>query len=150
MVGNAIAQSAQPIISYNYGLGYKDRVIATEHIALLTAVVCSSIVTLAFTFYPGLLVGLFISQEDEAARIAVSGFPYFSSGFVFFVVNIAIVGYFQSVERIRPATLFFAWSCISCTLFYSVAEIIGCARDMACFTFIGIFNDYSCSFVPFD
>lgn len=106
MVGNAIAQSAQPIISYNYGLGYKDRVIATEHIALLTAVVCSSIVTLAFTFYPDLLVGLFISQEDEAARIAVSGFPYFSSGFVFFVVNIAIVGYFQSVERIRPATLF--------------------------------------------
>lgn len=72
----------------------------------MTAVVCSSIVTLAFTFYPGLLVGLFISQEDEAARIAVSGFPYFSSGFVFFVVNIAIVGYFQSVERIRPATLF--------------------------------------------
>ncbi len=39
MVGNAIAQSAQPIISYNFGLGYRSRVVATERIALLTSVV---------------------------------------------------------------------------------------------------------------
>mgnify|MGYP000528646516 FL=1 len=39
MVGNAIAQSSQPILSYNFGLGYKDRVVDTERIALLTAVV---------------------------------------------------------------------------------------------------------------
>lgn len=106
MVGNAIAQSAQPIISYNFGLGYKSRVVATERIALLTAVVCGLIVMSAFTFYPDLLVGLFVDPENEAAQIAIKGFPYFSAGFVFFVVNIVAVGYFQSVERAKPAIFF--------------------------------------------
>ena len=58
------------------------------------------------TVYPYLLVGLFISLDSEAAKIAIHGFPYFASGFVFFIVNIAVVGYFQSVERIKPATIF--------------------------------------------
>ena len=106
MVGNAIAQSAQPIISYNFGLGYKERVMTAERIALLTAVVCGVVATVAFTVYPYLLVGLFISLDSEAAKIAIHGFPYFASGFVFFIVNIAVVGYFQSVERIKPATIF--------------------------------------------
>lgn len=106
MVGNAIAQSSQPILSYNFGLGYKDRVVDTERITLLTAVVCGTVVTLAFTVYPDLLVGLFVNPESEAARIAISGFPYFSAGFICFVVNITAVGYFQSVERVRPATVF--------------------------------------------
>ena len=94
MVGNAIAQSAQPIISYNFGLGYKERVMTAERIALLTAVVCGVVATVAFTVYPYLLVGLFISLDSEAAKIAIHGFPYFASGFVFFIVNIAVVGYF--------------------------------------------------------
>lgn len=106
MVGNAIAQSAQPIISYNFGLGYKDRVAATERIALLTAVLCGGFVTLAFTLFPDFLVRLFISPDTEAAQIATSGFPLFSTGFIAFIVNIAAVGYFQSVERINPATVF--------------------------------------------
>ncbi len=37
MIGNAIAQSAQPIISYNYGTGSKSRVVATEKLAILAA-----------------------------------------------------------------------------------------------------------------
>lgn len=83
MVGNAIAQSAQPIISYNFGLGYKERVMTAERIALLTAVVCGVVATVAFTVYPYLLVGIFISLDSEAAKIAIHGFPYFASGFVF-------------------------------------------------------------------
>ena len=106
MVGNAIAQSAQPIISYNFGLGYRDRVVAAGRIAVMTAVICGIIVTAAFTVCPGLLVGLFIDLDSEAARIAIDGFPCFATGFVFFIANIAAVGYFQSVERIKPATVF--------------------------------------------
>ena len=106
MVGNAIAQSAQPIISYNYGLGLMERVASTERIALSTAVVCGTIVTLAFSIFPDLLVGLFVDLEGAAAQIAVYGFPYFSTGFIFFIVNITAVGYFQSTENILPATIF--------------------------------------------
>lgn len=104
MVGNAIAQSAQPIISYNFGLGYKDRVMATERIALLTSIACGSIIMAAFTLFPQILVGVFISPDNVAARIAIHGFPYFSMAFVFFILNLTVIGYYQSVERVKPAT----------------------------------------------
>lgn len=105
MVGNAIAQSAQPIISYNFGLGYTDRVSATERIALLTSVVCGLVITTAFTLFPKVLVGLFISPENPAACLAINGFPYFSVAFIFFILNLTVIGYFQSIERVKPATI---------------------------------------------
>lgn len=106
MVGNAIAQSAQPIISYNFGAGLHGRVAETERIALATAAVCGVAVTLLFTYCPRYLVGLFIDPAVPAARIAVEGFPLISAAFVFFIPNLTAVGYYQSVERVRPATVF--------------------------------------------
>lgn len=106
MVGNAIAQSAQPIISYNFGLGYQKRVRTTEKIALATSLICGLILTSLFTCCPCLLAGLFVQPDSAAFGIAVEGFPYFSVGFVFFILNLSIIGYYQSIERIKPATLF--------------------------------------------
>lgn len=106
MVGNAIAQSAQPIISYNFGIGYRDRVNRTFHIALLTAVGCGIVVSAVFVFLPSLLVGLFIPLQTAAAEIAVKGLPYFAVGFVAFILNLTVIGYYQSVERAKPATVF--------------------------------------------
>ena len=108
MVGNAIAQSAQPIISYNFGLGYKERVVATERIALLTSVVSGIVIMAAFSLFPHILVGLFINPNNPAARIAHrGGIPISSTAFIFFILNLyrssAII---QSVERVKPATLF--------------------------------------------
>ena len=106
MVGNAIAQSAQPIISYNFGLKAWPRVRAAERVALRTAVVCGLVVTAGFVFFARELVGLFVPLDSAAARLAVEGFPYFSAGFVFFILSLAVIGYFQSLERMRPATVF--------------------------------------------
>ncbi len=105
MVGNAIAQSAQPIISYNFGLGHRNRVRTTERIALLTAVVCGVVLTAAFSLFPDILVGLFINTENPAARMAIEGFPYFSAAFVFFIFNLTVIGYYQSLEKMRHATV---------------------------------------------
>lgn len=105
MVGNAIAQSAQPIISYNFGLGYKERVVVTERIALLTSVVSGVVVMAAFSLFPHILVGLFINPDNPAARIAIEGYPYFSAAFIFFILNLTVIGYYQSVERVKPATV---------------------------------------------
>ena len=105
MVGNAIAQSAQPIISYNFGLGYQSRVVATERIALLTSVACGVIIMTAFCLFPHILVGLFISPDNPAARLAIAGYPYFSAAFIFFILNLTVIGYYQSVERVKPATV---------------------------------------------
>ena len=43
---------------------------------------------------------------DEGWYDASLGFPYFATGIVFFILNVAIVGYYQSVEQIRRATTF--------------------------------------------
>lgn len=100
MIGNAIAQSAQPIISYNFGLGQ------TPRVSLKTAVVCGILPTLLFMFFPQWLVALFLDTATPAAQMAIEGFPYYCTGFVFFVVNLVAIGYYQSVERVLPATTF--------------------------------------------
>lgn len=106
MIGNAIAQAAQPIISYNYGLGLNKRVRDTFKLALYTAAVFGIAVMAVFITLPDMLVGLFIGLDTPAAGIASEGFPYISSGFVCFILNLAVIGYFQSVERVVPATAF--------------------------------------------
>ena len=106
MIGNAIAQSAQPIISYNYGLGKRERVVETLHISLITAIVCGIMPTLLFVFCPRWLVMLFLDVNTPAAQMAIDGFPYYCTGFVFFVVNLAVIGYYQSLERVKKATIF--------------------------------------------
>lgn len=109
MVGNAIAQSAQPILSYNYGAGNFERVWQAGRLALRTAVLCGGIVMLVFMAVPRGLVDLFLGGDGAggaAARIAADGLPYFASGFIFFVVNIAVIGYNQSLERMAVSTSF--------------------------------------------
>lgn len=106
MIGNAVAQSAQPIISYNHGLGLRQRVSQATSIAIAAAVACGVIVASAFTLCPRLLVGLFLDLGSNAAVIAVEGLPLFATGLVFFIFNVTMVGYYQSVERPLPATIF--------------------------------------------
>lgn len=106
MIGNAIAQSAQPIISYNYGKGSKSRVIATEKLAILAALCCGLAITTAFIFTPSAMVHLFLDPDLAAAKIAVKGFPVFSVAFIAFIFNLTAIGYFQSVEKVTPSIVF--------------------------------------------
>ena len=111
MVGNAIAQSAQPIISYNFGLCNLERVKETVKIAMKTALGFGILTTFIFSVFPHFMVGLFLQNENSAAKLAVQGFPYFAIGFSFFILNLTIIGYFQSLERIKPATFFALLRC---------------------------------------
>ena len=106
MIGNAIAQSAQPIISYNYGNGSYSRVRTAERLAVISAVICGVIVSGAFTLFPEMMVGLFLDTASPAAEIAIAGFPLFATAFVFFIFNLTAIGYFQSVEKVRPSIIF--------------------------------------------
>lgn len=106
MIGNAIAQSAQPIISYNYGLGEKKRVVATERLAILSAVAIGALVTTVFVLFPSAMVGLFLEGDTGSAAIAARGLPAFSTAFIFFVFNLTTIGYFQSVKKVIPSIVF--------------------------------------------
>lgn len=104
MVYNAIAQSAQPIISYNYGLQENLRVRRAYMLALKTAIVCGICFTLTTMLCSPQIVAMFIDRSYPAYEIAVKGLPLYATGFVFFAINIVSIGYFQSVERAKYAT----------------------------------------------
>jgi len=106
MMGNAVAQSAQPIISYNYGISRWKEIKEARKLLLFTSIAIGSVVALLFIFIPEKLVALFVDTASEAGKIAIEGFPYFATGIVFFILNVAIVGYYQSVEQIKRATVF--------------------------------------------
>ena len=105
MMYNSIAQSAQPIISYNYGANDLSRVNHTFRVALQTALIFGTSLILLTICFDSYIVSMFISSTEPAHAIATKGFPLFALGFIPFAVNIISIGYFQSVERIRNATI---------------------------------------------
>ena len=106
MVGNAIAQSAQPIISYNYGTGNAARVHETFRLSLKTAFISGlTAFAVMYVFCP-YIVAMFLEPGCPAYGIATKGIPYFASGFICFALNIAWIGYYQSIELARKAMLF--------------------------------------------
>lgn len=65
MVYNAIAQSAQPIISYNFGAGQPERVRKTLHLAIRTALICG----ISFSFLPHYAVRTLFRYSLTAATL---------------------------------------------------------------------------------
>lgn len=105
MVYNAIAQSAQPIISYNFGAGQPERVRKALHLAIRTALICGVCFFILTTLCRQNIVALFIDRSYPAFDIAANGIPYFAVGFIFFAVNMIGIGYYQSIERGQRATI---------------------------------------------
>lgn len=106
MMGNSIAQSAQPIISYNYGLSRWHQIKKARRLLFMSSLVCGLVVSLLFVLIPDKLVYLFVAEGSEAGRIAVNGFPYLAVGIIPFIMNVATIGYYQSIERVKYSTLF--------------------------------------------
>ena len=106
MTGNAISQSAQPIISYNHGAGKRGRVVEARKVALATATGAGVLLSLALAFGVKYVAALFLDSDAGTYRIASAGIPLMATGFVFYIVNVTIIGYFQSVERVLPATTY--------------------------------------------
>lgn len=103
MVYNAVAQSAQPILSYNYGIGDRERVRTAFRISMATAITCGAVVFIAFLLFSGNIVAMFLAPSTPAYEIAVEGLPLFGCGFIFFGINIVLIGYLQSMEKEIPA-----------------------------------------------
>lgn len=106
MINNAIAQSAQPIISFNHGCGNCLRVNKTLRLSVCSAILCGFVAMVMTGLFCEPLVALFLDSSSNAYNIAVKGMPYFALGFVFFAFNIVSIGYYQSIERARRATIY--------------------------------------------
>ena len=105
MLGNAVVQSAQPIISYNYGISRWREIKEARKLLLATSLAIGVVVALLFIFIPDKLVALFVDTTSSAGQIAIAGFPYIATGIIFFILNVAVTGYYQSIEKIKYATV---------------------------------------------
>lgn len=105
-ISNAVAQSAQPIISYNYGAHQPERVIRALHVALLTAGICGISVAVFLSVGAPDIISLFLDPREKAYALAVEGLPLFALCAVFFSINIAFIGYYQSIEKAASSTAY--------------------------------------------
>ncbi len=106
MFGNSIAQSSLPIVSYNYGLGNHARIRETLRLSVVLASGLGVLMSvLGFVLGPA-VVDLFIDRSSAANAIGSQGMPLFLLVCLPFTLNVVLIGYLQSMERYRLATVF--------------------------------------------
>ena len=106
MVFNAMVQSAQPIISFNYGCGQMNRSNQALRLSIFTTILFALAITLLFTQAASSIVSLFVPDSTSNAwKYAVQGLPLFASDYLFFGINVITIGYYTSIERVKRATM---------------------------------------------
>ena len=104
MVFNAMVQSAQPIVSYNYGCGQLLRSNKALRLCIISAVVFALLISGVFVCFSGDIVSLFLpDRTSHAWQYAVAGLPLFAVDYIFFGINVITIGYYTSIERINLA-----------------------------------------------
>lgn len=106
MFANAIVQSAQPIVSFAYGVENRVRMHESLMLMLRWAIGAGAVLSLVMFYGAPYLCQLFLSVEEPAYELCVDGMPYFCTGILFVMINTVLVGYLQSIEASMPATVF--------------------------------------------
>lgn len=106
MFGNSIAQSSLPIVSYNYGLGNTGRIYETLRLSVVLACVLGVLMSVFGYWFASGIVDLFIDRSSLASVIGCQGLPLFLLVCLPFTLNVVLIGYLQSMERYRLATVF--------------------------------------------
>ena len=107
-VNNAVAQSAQPIISYNYGAGDEQRVNRALRVAVYAGLICGLGVFMLLVLGDRFIVGAFLRPSEPAYDLATKGLPWFATCSLFFALNVVFVGYYQSITMAKRAMVFTA------------------------------------------
>lgn len=105
-ISNAVAQSSQPIISYNYGGGHWERVRQSLHIALVTACACGVIISIGMWFGAETLTAIFLNSGETAYQLASKGLPLLGLCALPFAINITFIGYYQSCEQASQSIVY--------------------------------------------
>ncbi|MDE7410315.1 MAG: hypothetical protein K2N09_09895 [Muribaculaceae bacterium] len=67
------------------------------------ALLCGAVVTVSIFLLSGEIVSLFIPIDSEAGSLATRGLPIYSFCAIFFALNIAYIGYYQSMGKAARA-----------------------------------------------
>lgn len=105
-ISEAVALASQPIISFNYGAGRKDRVRKTLHLSIITAIICGLSISAIMGFGAESLTLPFLSPNTPAFGLATEGLPLFGACAILFAINITFIGYYQSTEQATRSSIY--------------------------------------------
>lgn len=105
-ISNAVAQSAQPIVSFNYGAERPERVSQALRLSLATGAICGLMVSAFMWIGSRPLAAIFLATDSAAYGYAVHGLPLLGLCAIFFSLNIVMIGYYQSVEKAVRSTVY--------------------------------------------
>lgn len=106
MTANAIVESAQPIVSFAYGVNNAVRLSQSRKLMMRWAVGAGLVCGVLMITCASLVTGIFLDVNEAAYSICVNSLPYFGTGVLFITLNVVSIGYLQSVEQSAKATLF--------------------------------------------
>lgn len=106
MMADAIVQSAQPIVSFAHGAGNQPRLMESRNMILRWAVTAGALVGAGMYLCSDYITMLFLEASEPAYALCIEGLPYFGLGVLFVTLNIVLIGYMQSIEQARKATIF--------------------------------------------
>lgn len=98
-ISNAVAQSSQPIISYNYGAANASRVQQALNVAIVASILSGVAISVGMWGGSGILAAVFLDSSEHAYEIAKAGLPMLGLCALPFAFNITFIGYYQSCER---------------------------------------------------
>lgn len=106
MMGNAIVQSLQPVVSFAHGQHNAARIRESLLVGLSTALLIGLAGVLLMSLGSKWISSVFLPSDCTAYDICCSGLPLYSAAFLFIALNIVVIGYLQSIEAAGRAIVF--------------------------------------------
>jgi len=103
MLFEGIALGVQPIIGFNYGAGYYERVSKTLKLTILSCILTGVVGFLLISFFPGKVVQIFSQGDSELLEVTLRGMEIFIFSLLVEGTVLLTAIYFQSINRVRAA-----------------------------------------------
>lgn len=100
-----LAQSIQPIASFNFGINNRKRTRDVLKVGLTSALIVGVLAVIIGFVANELIISLFLDRSYRAFSIAANGLPLFFINYLFLGLNNVMTAYFQSVTEAKKATL---------------------------------------------
>ncbi|MGL4864052.1 MATE family efflux transporter [Cetobacterium sp.] len=97
MIG--FSQGLQPIISFNYGAQYRERVLKILKIGTITVFALGIFFFFLVNLFSDTLVGVFIKDNPRLFLLTEEAVTYYSFTYILMGINIIISSYFTAVEN---------------------------------------------------
>lgn len=104
-VFSGICNGISPIISFNYGANYKERINKILKMAIITITILGVFSTVLMIFGGEILISMFTEGDKELIKLTTEATNLYSIAFVFNGLNILASAYFTALEDAKTSAI---------------------------------------------